>query len=317
MRNNSYADSFVSWPHSAAVCTALLVIAVTAPASAQSCAAGSVIQTQLNALVSTGGKIDLPCGCWTLSTTLTMPTHTTIQGRGTCTVLYAPPGGTAINGDYNTRKYGLAVRDLLIDGRPSGATQDGYIGVDFRNVSSGKIRDVYIQNFQTGVLVWATPLPPGSLPGTPENGAYYNVIEDVHISASVSGIELLSGANDTIVRGGKVSSLGPPGPATMHTGIWIRDNSNVKIDGVAIEPLCRTSNPGIPCSRGIRVDAGTYSANIHSVRFEEVDIGVQIDSGSQYTRVLAGYCTALTTPYVDQSNSFRWVGLGCGAEQTQ
>jgi hypothetical protein len=115
-----------------------------------------------------------------------MPSHTALEGEGTCTVLYAPAAGTAIVGDYNARRYGLAVRELMIDGRAPGATQDGYIGIDFRNVSLGRIRDVYIEDVQTGILVLAT---------APSNGAYYNVIEDVTITASVDGIEILGSGN--------------------------------------------------------------------------------------------------------------------------
>jgi polygalacturonase len=108
--------------------TAALLAGIAARATAQSCSAGSAIQSQLSALAATGGKVSLPCGWWTLTQTLVMPSHTALEGEGACTVLYAPAAGTTIVGDYNARRYGLAVRELMIDGRAPGATQDGYIG---------------------------------------------------------------------------------------------------------------------------------------------------------------------------------------------
>ena len=278
-------------------------------AQAQSCPDGSAIQngsaiqSSLNAIAATGGKIPLPCGCWALSQTLVMPSNTALEGAGHCTILYGPNAGTSIIGDYNARRYGIAVRDLTIDGRGPSATQDGYIAIDFRNVSLGRVRDVYIEDVQTGIEITTT---------SSQNGAYYNVIQDSVIIASNTGIEILEGANENIVRGGKIQSSGAV--PTMTTGVWLRNVNNNKIEDVAIEALCRSFSAVSPCSRGVRVDTGAVSTKIVGIRAENIDLGVHLATGSSDTVGLGVYCSVTTTPRKSDVSSYRWIGTGCGTE---
>jgi hypothetical protein len=292
--------------------TRLLIVSLVVSAvptrtpQAETCQSGGSIQQQLDAVASTGGEVSLGCGCWILTQTLTMPSYTILEGQGRCTVLYIAGHGTGILGSYEKRNYGLVVRDLAIDGKAPGATKSGYIAIDFRNVSAGRVRDVYIDNVETGVLITAT---------FPGSGAYYNVIEDAMINASVDGIEILTGGNENIIRGGKIQSIGVPGQPTMKTGIWLNDVTNVKISGTSIEGLCRSDTVDSPCSRGIRVGPSAVSTKIDGVRVERADIGVHLEAGSVDTVGIGPYCSDASLPLKADSLSYRWIGSSCGEQR--
>lgn len=199
----------------------------------------------------------------------------TIVGQGPGTIIQGPGAGqSVIAGVRNSvdRQFSLGLRDLVIDGR------GGYLGVDFRNVSNARIRDVTIRNVQTGIFL--------------SGECYYNVIEDTGVDATTSGIEISGGANENTIRGGRVTST--RGPA-----IWVKDANNNQISGPALELV----------SVGIRVGPGALATKIMGGRIEAAEVGVWLEDGSEQTVICPPpYLSNVTEPKRLQTQNYWWYG---------
>ncbi|HKA45267.1 MAG TPA: hypothetical protein VKF40_24995 [Burkholderiales bacterium] len=173
-----------------------------------------VTTTYADTVVS--GLMQLPCGSY--PGFMLLEDGAVLRGSGICTVI----GGVAGVRNSTTRQYRFRVEDLMIDG----ALANGYIGIDFRNVSHSVVKNVWIIHVLTGVFVY--------------NLALYNAFENVTISLSpdpefaggIDGYEIIrgpdSGANQTTIIGGAVG-----GPAPI--GVYQRGSDFLTIIGTAFE----------------------------------------------------------------------------------
>jgi nitrous oxidase accessory protein NosD len=106
--------------------------------------------------------------------------------------------------------------------------------------------------------------------------AYYNVFEDAIIDARLQCFQIIDGANENIIRGGRCqNALG----LKSGTGLWLRNVNDVKVFGTSFENL------GI----GIDIDSGAVGTSIFSPRFEGMNCGVRINNASRKTSIFHIY----------------------------
>lgn len=158
-----------------------------------------------------------------------------------------------------------------------------YIGVDFRYVSTSRVRNVKIDHVQIGVLLYQT--------------AYYNVVEDVIVDSTVECFEVVDGANENILRGGKCQNAGAP--ARGGIGIWLRNVDDVKIFGTSFENL----------DIGIKVDTGADTTSIFAPRLENMNYGIRLLGGATKTTIYSPYKQNLSNALVaDSGVSYLYYG---------
>lgn len=220
------------------------------------------LQAQIDALPNVGGEIKLPCGDYTNGDTVAqvfLPSDVALVGSGACTVV--PP----ITAKNNTvRKYRLRIENLTV----KGTSTNNYIGIDFRNVSASRVRNVVIENVQYGVLLYLD--------------AYYNVIEDAIIDIKSQCFQIVDGANENIIRGGKCQH--ESGQRVLSSiGMWVRNANSVKVFGTSFENL----------GDGIKLDTGALGTVIVGPRFENMVCGIDLMQGSDRTSILGIYAENL------------------------
>jgi hypothetical protein len=225
----------------------------------------ATIQSQINALPPAGGEVKLGCGTFN-EPAIQLRDDVALIGSGACTVV---PRITVANN--TSRHYRIRIENLLVDGAIDGSQ---YIGIDLRNVSLARVRNVQIQNVQTGVLLYQI--------------AYYNVLEDLIVIATVDCFEIVDGANENILRGGKCQS---PDVTRVGTGLWIRDANSVKVFGTSFENL----------DTGIKLDTGAYATSIYAPRLENMNKCVWLKLGSDRNAIFNTLSTNATTQYAIDS----------------
>lgn len=118
------------------------------------------IQDQINALPPNGGKIVLPAGDFTAEPPLVVNRDWVIfEGQGWSTTLPYIVGG------ISTRREGIVLRDIAIDGKCD--TGVNKYAIDFRNVCCVKIDNVLVRNCRYGLVM--------------DYAAYYAVVESLFI----------------------------------------------------------------------------------------------------------------------------------------
>ena len=227
----------------------VLLVFIASPAE-------STLQDQINAVASTGGEVKLPCGLFQ-GTTVVMPSNVALVGSGPCTVVPS----ISTQATPAARKYGIRIENLTIDGSIDG---NQYIGVDLRNTSVSRVRNVSVRNVQYGVLLYQS--------------SFYNSLEDLVIDATVQCFQIIDGANENTVRGGRCQHASAQ---KIGTGAWMRNVNSVKIFGTSFENL----------NVGISVDEGTEGASIFSPRLENMNCGIQISLNSSRTSIFHIYAS--------------------------
>jgi hypothetical protein len=217
--------------------------------------AHSGIQDQINALPSIGGEIKLGCGTFN-EPPIALRDDVALIGSGACTVV---PRITVANN--SSRHYRVRIENLMVDGA---IDNSHYIGIDLRNVSLARVRNVQIRNVQTGVLLY--------------KDAYYNVLEDLIVDATVDCFEVIDGANENILRGGKCQSASA---TRVGTGLWVRNADDVKVFGTSFENL----------DVGIKLDTGAAGTAVFAPRLENANVGVYIRAGSIKTGLFQLYAS--------------------------
>jgi len=222
----------------------------------------ATVQSQINALPPAGGEVKLGCGTFN-EPAIELRDDVALIGSGACTVV---PRITVANNTI--RHYRIRIENLLVDGAIDGSQ---YIGVDLRNVSLARVRNVQVTNVQTGVLLYQT--------------AYYNVLEDLFVEASVDCFEIVDGANENIVRGGKCQSASA---TKVGTGLWVRSADDVKVFGTSFENL----------DTGIKLDTGAEGTSVFAPRLENMNKGIVLKSGSTKSGLFQLYNSGVTTVVV-------------------
>ena len=225
------------------------------------------IYAAIDALPPQGGEVKLGCGTFALDEPIFLNNNTILSGSGQCTILQATSnmyqvirGRTALN----SRQYNIRIEDLYIDG--GGAT----FGIDFRNISNGRIRDVQIRNVASGINLYQT--------------AYYNLIEDCAIFARQTGVQIFDGANENEIRGGKID-----GKKNESVAVALRNATNTHINGPSIE------NFGI----GVSIGDNSWGTKLRSSRIENGGIGILIKSNNRGILIDGIYWVSTTeTPWI-------------------
>lgn len=214
------------------------------------------LQDQITLLKTKGGEVKLPCGTFN-EPHVTIYSNVALVGSGPCTVI--PP--VVSNAEKTLRKYSIRIENLTVDGDLDGAGK-GYIGIDFRNVSTSRVRNVQIKNVDYGFLLYES--------------AYYNVFEDAIIDARLQCFQIIDGANENIIRGGRCqNALG----LKSGTGLLLRNVDDIKVFGTSFENL----------DIGIDIDSGAVGSSIFSPRLERMNCGVRINNGSGKTSIFHIY----------------------------
>lgn len=256
------------------VLTALVILAVLVPLSARG--QGNDWQAAVDALRETGGVVAIPCGRHVLPAPLRLWDRVTIRGNGPCTILEGPLGLNIIESAYPSERHeSISVESLVLQGGPS------YIAVDFRNVSASRVRDVIIRNVRVGVYLAGM--------------AYYNVLEDLNVTASEVGLEIRAGANENTIRGGAVHEA--------SYGIWIQNVSNVQVFGTSFEGSA-TRRMGT----AVLIDTGAVATKVIGSRIEAADVGVVVKAGATQTMIFGIYMESVTTRRVLETNQYWWYG---------
>ena len=106
------------------------------------------IQSAINALPSTGGKIFLPAGTYSINSTTTIPSNVWIEGAGaSSTILYVENNSNCsvfANSDQTNGNTNIKISNLKIDGNKSNNTS-GY-GIYFKYVDNSQIENCFIYN---------------------------------------------------------------------------------------------------------------------------------------------------------------------------
>jgi len=215
------------------------------------------IQQAIDALPRTGlnagGEIRLTCGTF-MGEAIFLRSDVALVGSGQCTII---PRVTVT--DNTVRQYRVRIENLVVDGALDGSQ---YIGIDLRNVTSARVRNVQILNVQTGVLLY--------------QAALYNSLEDLTIDATTDCFEILDGANENILRGGRCQSASA---TRTGIGLWVRNADDVKVFGTSFENL----------NIGIKLDTGAEGTALYSPRLENMNTGVLLKSGSKQTGIFQLY----------------------------
>ena len=202
---------------------------------------GAQISNAISAVPATGGILDASSftGAQAISVTVALPTLTTLwlgevtitsavtpaityvddcvlvgEGRNITIIIGAVAGPLLRSAITSTRHERIKILDLQI----SNTSRDtaGGIGIDFTNISRSTIRDCNIVDVELGISVDATG-----------GGAFYNVIENCHITTVDTGISFTTLANENRVMWCRIG--------TCEIGIDIDDTSNVLIFHTPIE----------------------------------------------------------------------------------
>lgn len=229
----------------------------------------ATIQDQIDSLPISGGKIELDCGTY-LEDKIHLRDNITIIGSGACTII---PSINTYNSTSN-RSYNIHIRDLIIDGSIDGAE---YIGLDLRNSSAARIKNVNIRNVKVGVYLAID--------------SYYNIFQDVIISSKEYCYQFTGISNENTILGGKCSSSNP---ASLSNGVWLSNSNNVKIFGTSFEVL----------NDAIVLYNGAVGTSIYSIRAESVNCAIKFISGSSNTLIIGMYSSNVNyeicgyTPYI-------------------
>ena len=177
------------------------------------------LQQQIDALPSTGGQINLPCGSVSDTAVVNVKGNVSIIGSGACTSI--PP----IKNNTGGRIYNVLIENLQVDVNLIPDT-NAYYGIDFRDVSTSHVRNVWITDsgashnrLLIGVLLYTT--------GT--GGCFYNSLENVSADAygvGSAGVEIDFGANQNTIIGGILSG---------ETGLKINSSDGTTVIGTSLE----------------------------------------------------------------------------------
>lgn len=233
-------------------------------------ASAGFLQDALDALPSSGGVVELPCGTFDENGALVlMNDNVTIRGSGPCTVI---PQVTGVRNSWD-RQYSLRVESLIVDGNLS----NGYIGIDFRNVTGARIRDVSVRNVVTAIFF--------------SGDALYNLVEDSFLGASSTCLEILNGANENTVRGGKCQAA--------QIGALIYGANNVSIERMAFEVV----------STAVHLGRDARATKLFGLRIEDADIGIDQRRGADQTVMIGIYLEAVGVGLIDRSGGqYFWYG---------
>jgi hypothetical protein len=209
-----------------------------------------------------------------------------IVGAGPCTVI---PSLRA-SGTNTTPKVRIRLENFIIDGALDGRKN---VGVDFQDVRLARINNLQIRNVKYGIVLSSSSL--------------YNSITDAVIDADVMcfaiidrGEKLSNGQpdpsdhpNENVIRDGKCQNSFAPARTGDSIGLWIRGADDVKIFGTSFENL----------DIGIKIDSEAVGTVIFAPRLENMNVGIWLKLGSSRTVVFQPYQSNIPTLQSKESSS--------------
>ena len=207
------------------------------------------IQAAIDALPSTGGVVEIPCGTHGNSgDRLTLKTNVVLRGEEVGCVKI-PPVQYNVSG---VRAWNVVIEDVTIDGSLASNLGSTRIGIDLREMTRANVRNVEILNVSHCIVL-------------ARFGTYYNSFYDVMCAYTNTGIEISEGANQNYFWGG---NFGSSTANAIGIGIYTA-NGNV-IMGTSLESS--TTNQGIvltgdalnyTTAAGVRIEATNWGTTIY------------------------------------------------------
>src|SRR3990167_511300 len=177
----------------------------------------TALQSAIDDGNTSGIPVYLPSGTYLISTSLVYYTGTYIYGAGKTlgTIkgnnLTVPSFKTT--NQATTRYYYPVFRDFEIDNQ--NRANVGAIGIDLRNVSYARVRDMFFENIEMAVQLLTDNPAIG--------GSYYNIIEKNVISTVDFGIYEGAGCNSNAINYNKIGDSENPitiGDTSNHNQVW-------------------------------------------------------------------------------------------------
>lgn len=233
------------------------------------------IQAAIDAVGGAGGMVFVPRGVYKTTATLKLDSGVIIQGVGIDSLikgasvaapLFQSYGGTA------SRRYRIVMRDIGID---NSTTVAGGIGIDLRNVTEAKITNVFIQNVDMAVQLYADA----------GLGCYYNTLTDVSCSSCNTGFWFGQLANENRMISCRTNATTKPAV--------LSDGSHNHIISPAFEVFG---------TYGIDISGPAYDTLIISPRLENAPTsgtGIRIVPSAVRTVVISPQYTGLTSGLSD------------------
>ncbi|MDP3043112.1 MAG: NosD domain-containing protein, partial [bacterium] len=158
-------------------------------------ATGAGIQAAINSLPSTGGKVFIPEGTYSVTATITIPSFVWIEGAGASSTILRLANSankTVIaNSDATNGNSYIKISNLMIDGNDAGNTGAYCHGVYFTKVSYSEIDSAYVYDAEDyGVYLYGVSIG---------NGSNYNKVSNSIITSNSTGIYITLSDNNAIV----------------------------------------------------------------------------------------------------------------------
>ncbi|MGH7599550.1 MAG: glycosyl hydrolase family 28-related protein [bacterium] len=236
-----------------------------------------VIKQAIAALPANGGIVCFPPGIFKVGETLKFGSSVVFQGAGARATVIKSNLEAAIfqSKKPSERHYFVHFRDMKIDNTAKANANS--IGIDFTNVSLGGIRNVFVTNVETGILL--------------RRKAYYNDLFSPIIIQAITGIKMIGGANENRTFGGKIDQV--------RVGIIMDSVSNPQIHSTSFE------NFGIGIEMG---PAKVASPKVIGCRFENSSpspsgTGIAISSKTQAGIIIGPYFWNVQTVIQDNATN--------------
>lgn len=229
---------------------------------------GAADEVEINKAITAANRVLLLGKTYTVADTVKYKNGTVLKGVSKQNTLIQGNLTKAVLSsiDTATRYYSVLIENFSVDNTDK--ANAGGIGIDFTKISTGIIRDVIIDNVETGILF-------------DQIGTYYNYVYNPIITTAVTGIKMQNTANENHVYSGKID--------TVTTGIYLDSVSNPIINGTEVANF--TTGIDIGPSNNVS------SFKIYGCRLENVPtVGTGIKIGTSLNSFILGvYCQGLTT----------------------
>jgi len=225
------------------------------------------IQAAINSLPSTGGKIFLPAGTYSINSTTTIPSNVWIEGAGaSSTILYVQNNSNCsvfANSDQTNGNTNIKISNLKIDGNKSN-NRFGY-GIYFKYVDNSQIENCFIYN-----TAWEAIYFEGSASKSKKNIVSHNIVD----GSGGIGIEFYGGSHN-IITDNLVQN-------NAYTGIYSDSDYTTIANNVVRNNSTGGGNGGI-------VSRGKYSTTANNVCENNGHTGIHLYYGD-YSVVSGNVC---------------------------
>jgi len=175
-----------------------------------------------------GGVVFIPAGTYEITRTLKIPSHVTMMGAGSATVLKAtmqigrnpfPNNRVVRNADPHRGNVGIVIKDLTVDGGLLGEYhKTGIYGISLENCDNSRIEGVIVRRCSgEGILV--------------AYGRGNNVVERCIVEENNHGINVHHCSGEVLVRANICRRNGVHKPKYGGIGIFVEGVHHIAIEG--------------------------------------------------------------------------------------